>query len=206
MILSGKRIHELVNQSVLVIDPFDPAHLNPNSYNLTLDNTLKVYEANFEWHTRANNWDRRTFRLPEDCGYPTWSDDHVLDMKKDNKTVDITIPEGGIVLYPGVLYLASTVEYTETPAPYTPMIEGRSSIGRLGMCIHVCAGFGDCQFQGNWTLELTVETPLRIYAGVQIAQMNYHMIEGEVDGYKGKYQQQRGPKPSGLWKEFRPKE
>lgn len=203
MMLSGRRIEELVHAGVLRIDPFDPRQLNPNSYNLALDNHLKVYEANLEWYDRKH-LETKPYRLPEDWQFPTWTDRGVLDMAKNNETVDITIPQEGVILCPGILYLGATVEHTETPAPYAPMLEGRSSVGRLGMEVHVSAGVGDCNFKGAWTLEITVKTPLRIYAGVRVCQILYHTVEGDVAGYTGKYQGQRGPKPSGLWKEFLP--
>ena len=80
-------------------------------------------------------------------------DDLELDMKKENKAHEIIIPEEGFLLEPGKLYLGRTLEYTRTEG-LVPMLEGRSSIGRLGMCIHITAGFGDVGFAGFWTLEI----------------------------------------------------
>ncbi len=83
------------------------------------------------------------------------------------------------------------------------MLEGRSSIGRLGMFIHVTAGFGDVGFSGFWTLEIFVIQPLRIYPGVEICQIYYHSIDGEYDYYKsGKYQNNSEIQPSLLFKDF----
>ena len=96
------------------------------------------------------------------------------------------------------------MEYTETHG-YVPMIEGRSSIGRLGMFIHVTAGFGDVGFCGYWTLEIFVIHPLRIYAGVPICQIFYHTLHGDYDEYNashGKYQHNNGIQPSLLYREF----
>src|SRR5690606_35047853 len=78
-------------------------------------------------------------------------EDPVLDMKKPNKTSVLTIPESGLVLEPNRLYLGRTVEYTRTEG-FVPMLEGRSSVGRLGLVVHVTAGFGDVGFAGYWTL------------------------------------------------------
>ena len=125
-----------------------------------------------------------------------------LDMKKPNPSEKIIIPEEGYLLQPGILYLGRTLEYTET-FNLVPMLEGRSSIGRLGMYVHVTAGFGDVGFKGFWTLEISVIHPLVIYPNVQICQIFYHTVEGEITEYKsGKYQANSGIQPSLLYKDF----
>jgi dCTP deaminase len=125
-----------------------------------------------------------------------------LDMKKPNPSEKIIIPEEGYLLKPGILYLGRTLEYTET-FNLVPMLEGRSSIGRLGMYVHVTAGFGDVGFKGFWTLEISVIHPLVIYPNVQICQIFYHTVEGEITEYKsGKYQANSGIQPSLLYKDF----
>jgi dCTP deaminase len=156
----------------IVIDPFNEKQLNPNSYNLRLHNELLVY------------------------------DEEVLDMKKQNKVKQIVIPEEGLVLEPGKLYLGRTVEYTATDN-YVPMLEGRSSVGRLGLFIHVTAGFGDVGFKGFWTLEIFCVQPIKIYPGVEICQIYYHSVEGDYDQYcSGKYQNNEGVQPSLLYRDF----
>lgn len=157
----------------ILIDPFIESRLNPNSYNLTLHEDLMVYT------------------------------DETLDMKKSNSVERMKIPEEGIVLEPHRLYLARTVEKTETHE-LVPMIEGRSSIGRLGLFVHVTAGFGDVGFSGFWTLEMFAVQPIRIYAGVEICQIFYHEIAGdEIFEYKsGKYQNNNDIQPSLLFKEL----
>ena len=158
--------------SEIIIEPFNKKQLNPNSYNLRLHNELLVY------------------------------DEDILDMKKENKTKSITIPEEGLVLEPGKLYLGRTIEYTETKN-YVPMLEGRSSIGRLGLFIHVTAGFGDVGFKGYWTLEIFCVQPIRIYPSVEVCQIYYHGIDGEYEEYSsGKYQSNKGIQPSLLYKDF----
>lgn len=130
-------------------------------------------------------------------------DNDVLDMKTPNPTSRITIPEEGLLLEPNKLYLGRTVEHTFTDK-YVPMLEGRSSIGRLGLFIHVTAGFGDVGFNGFWTLEIFCVQPIRIYPNVEICQIFYHSIEGEYDLYKsGKYQNNEGIQPSLLYKDFK---
>lgn len=171
MILSGREIKRQMGKSI-IIDPFEPRQIGPNSYNLRLHSDLLVYDT------------------------------QVLDMKKENPVKKMTISEKGFVLEPHTLYLARTIEYTKT-TEYVPMLEGRSSIGRLGLFIHITAGFGDVGFAGYWTLEMYCIHPIRIYAGVEICQIFYHTIEGDYDHYKSlKYQNNRGVQPSLLYKDF----
>lgn len=128
--------------------------------------------------------------------------DHVLDMKRPNLTDTISIPPEGLLLETNKLYLGRTKEFTETQN-LVPMLEGRSSIGRLGLFIHVTAGFGDVGFKGYWTLEIFCVQPIRIYAGVEVCQVYYHTIEGEHENYaSGKYQNNSGIQPSLLYKDF----
>ena len=173
MILSGDQIRQNLGGNIH-IDPFDPARLNPNSYNLTLHHELLVYE------------------------------EVVLDMRQPNRTRRLTIPPDGLVLSPNQLYLGRTVERTETHN-FVPMIEGRSSIGRLGLFVHVTAGFGDVGFCGYWTLEMFAVQPIRIYPGVPICQIFYHEITGAIVEYDSdKYQNNRDIQPSLLFKELNP--
>lgn len=129
-------------------------------------------------------------------------DNHVLDMKEPNPVSRIIIPEDGLLLEPNRLYLGRTNEYTST-SRYVPMMEGRSSTGRLGLFIHVTAGFGDIGFSGYWTLEIFCVQPVRIYPNVEICQIYYHDIDGEYELYKsGKYQNNTGIQPSLMYKDF----
>lgn len=129
-------------------------------------------------------------------------DEPVLDMKKPNSYHKIIIPHEGLVLRPNRLYLGRTVEYTRT-MDFVPMLEGRSSVGRLGLCIHVTAGFGDIGFCGYWTLELSCVEPVRIYPNVEICQIYYHTIGGDYDLYKsGKYNNNNGIQPSLMYRDF----
>jgi dCTP deaminase len=171
MILSGCEINKRRGGDI-IIEPFCPAQLNPNSYNLRLHNELLVYT------------------------------DPVLDMKQPPHTANLTIPEDGLVLEKGRLYLGRTCEHTTTNN-LVPMLEGRSSIGRLGLFIHVTAGFGDVGFSGFWTLEMFCIQPIKIYPGVEICQIFYHTIEGEHQDYSsGKYQGNSGIQPSMLYRDF----
>jgi dCTP deaminase len=130
-------------------------------------------------------------------------DNDILDMKKLNSTKKIIIPEDGLLLQPNKLYLGRTKEYTKT-TEYIPMLEGRSSTGRLGLFIHVTAGFGDIGFAGYWTLEIFCVQPVIIYPNVEICQIYYHTISGDYDLYKsGKYQNNTGIQPSLMYKDFK---
>jgi len=157
----------------IFLEPYDENLLNPNSYNLRLHNKLQVYTE-----------------LP-------------LDMKSPNPTKEIEIPEEGLLLEPGQLYLGRTHERTKT-LDYVPMLEGRSSVGRLGMFVHVSAGFGDVGFDGFWTLEIMVIHPLRIYPFVEICQIFYHSLKGEAIPYESKYQGNSGIQASMMFKDFQP--
>ena len=129
-----------------------------------------------------------------------------LDMAKPNPFERFTIPKEGLLLETGKLYLGRTMEFTGTEN-LVPMIEGRSSVGRLGLFIHITAGFGDVGFKGFWTLEIFCVQPVRIYAGVEICQIFYHTLEGRFENYKsGKYQNNQGIQPSLLYKDFQGKE
>lgn len=126
----------------------------------------------------------------------------ILFMDEDNPVEHITMSSKGYMLEPGKLYLGCTMEYTKTDK-FVPMLEGRSSIGRLGLFIHVTAGFGDVGFAGYWTLELHCVQPIVIYPGVEICQIYYHDITSDYEPYSsGKYQNNKGIQPSMLWKDF----
>ena len=159
--LTGIEINEQVKSGGIIIEPYTTKQLNPNSYNLRLANTLKTY-------------------VYDEC----------IDSHKENKTVEFIIPEEGIILLPNRLYLGRTVERVATDK-FIPSINGRSSGGRLGLSIHICAGFGDIGFDGTWTLEITVAEPLRIYAGDEIAQVCFDTACGDTTYlYRGRYQNQ----------------
>ena len=129
-------------------------------------------------------------------------DNDILDMREKNSASPLVIPESGLLLAPHKLYLGRTVERTSTDK-YVPMLEGRSSVGRLGLFIHITAGFGDIGFDGFWTLEIFCVQPIRIYSGLEICQIFYHTIDGDFDLYRSKkYQSNKGVQPSMLYKDF----
>jgi len=204
-VLSGREIQRQRGAGKIVIEPaLDQA--NANSYNLRLGPQILIYQKTAPllayWADQYDLWRRAqssgfqwvTLDPPPFC--------EPLDMAVEEATVALEIPPGkGLVLWPGMLYLGHTLEYTETHG-FVPCIEGRSSVGRLGMCVHATAGFGDVGFCGDFTLEMSMIHALRVYPGTAVCQLAYYPVEGETEDYRGKYQGQRGPKASRLWKEF----
>ena len=111
--------------------------------------------------------------------------DDILDARKHNEIEHFEIPEEGYILEPNNLYLGVTKEYTETHA-HVPFLEGKSSVGRLGIDIHATAGKGDVGFCNTWTLEISVSMPVRVYAGMPIGQLIYFMVSGDIENYYNK--------------------
>lgn len=148
MILADIDILRCIERGSIVIDPFRRECLGTNSYDVHLGKTVARYP-------QSTNLVDRT-----------------LDCAKENEVVYDNILNEGMVLYPGVLYLGVTEEYTETHE-HVPFLDGKSSIGRLGIFIHATAGRGDVGFCNHWTLELSVIQPVRIYAGMPIGQLIY---------------------------------
>lgn len=181
-ILTGPAIRQEIASGRLVIDP-PPQHIGPNSIDLHLAPMLLVYMG---VASCARIGDPMV-HIKGAC----------LDAQAANKTMTIGIPPDGHVLHPGVLYLGSTVERTYTPH-HVPYVDGRSSIGRLGIFVHCTAGRGDIGFDGNWTLEISCVHPVRIYAGMRIAQLTLHEAVGEIEPYAGRYQGARGVEASKL--------
>lgn len=155
MILTDKRILDEMEKGTILIEPYRPDCLGTNSYDVHLGRYLAVYK------------------------------DHILDAKKHNLIEEIIIPDEGLVIFPGTLYLGVTEEYTETHA-HVPFLEGKSSVGRLGIDIHATAGKGDVGFCNTWTLEVSCTQPVRIYYGMPIGQLIYFEVVGEIENYYNK--------------------
>ena len=183
-ILTGPEIKRWQAQGDIKVEPWDPSMVGPNSVDLHLGSELLRYRM----------YGRELMRDPDDGG--RW---HAIDSARPPDTIPVEqVKGGGWLLLPGRLYLGATVEYTETFG-FVPYVDGRSSMGRLGLFAHVTAGRGDNGFCGNWTLELVAVEPLVIYPGQRIAQLTYHTIEGEPALYgktgntSGRYQGDRTP-------------
>jgi dCTP deaminase len=131
----------------------------------------------------------------------------VLDAKILNPVTHFDIPKEGFILMPDKLYLGVTEEYTETHR-HVPFLEGKSSVGRLGIDIHATAGKGDVGFKNFWTLEISAKLPVRVYAGMPIGQIIYFEIKGDVlIPYNVKQSAKYNdispfPKESQMWRNF----
>lgn len=199
-ILSDSSIIRAVTDKQIEIDPFEIDRVNPASYDLTLGDEVKVYAS---WvgettlATTENQDGTHLVRLVRRV-------DEELDSKVEPKTRSFTIDERGWVLRPGILYLMHTRETVWTES-YVSVIDGKSSIGRLGICVHLTAGYGDPGFRGQYTLEVTSLHRVRVYAGMRIAQIRFHTISGQVQSvYHGNYtgKRARGPVASRAWRQF----
>lgn len=223
--LTGPMIEFLVKHKELVIEPFDPARVNPNSYNLEIERTVYMYEKGARVHDQYESWYCEALRTG--APYVTAPGFVPLPLRIDEEepVVERELPDDADWEYlraprpvptygsferskvarfwPGVLYLLCTKEYTESPYPWRPHIDGRSSLGRLGEFVHVTAGYGDVGFKGTWTLEVAVVQPVETYWPLESAQISYTRVEGPRKDYDSpKYQGQRKPQPSRLWKEI----
>lgn len=204
-ILSDSAILSARKKGDIVITPFDPKNLGSNSYDVTLAGTMAVYEKMItHWHSQPKSPTLYPYEsLPKREDY--------LDAKENNKLDYFDIPDEGLILYPNILYLAVTNEYTESHI-HRPKIEGKSSVGRLGIANHVTAGYGDVGFCGHWTLEIQVIHPIRVKKNMLIGQIEWSTVEGEVLNpynkkpsakYNNGYSEKPMPMGSGMWKKFR---
>ena len=164
MILADGQIAAAVDDGTIVIKPFHREYLGPNSYDVHLAPWIRVYH------------------------------DITLDCAKEMQSFERKMDDTGMILYPGRLYLASTVEYTETDY-HVPFLDGKSSLGRLGVRIHATAGRGDVGFHGHWTLEIDVVQPIRIYPRMPIGQIIFH------EAYRPTYPYGASPANVGMYGE-----
>jgi dCTP deaminase len=197
MILTGPEIESQVKAKKIKITPFDKKRVNPASYDLALGEGVAVYDDCVEcwdYHSKTVE-DGRAF-LPKPGA--------ILDSKKELLLRQFKMsPKEGWLLRPGILYLMHTAEVVWTDS-YVPIIDGKSSIGRLGICVHLTAGFGDAGFNGQYTLEVTTVHPVRVYPGMRFCQIRFHKMEGKVKLYDGNYtgKAAMGPVASRSWKQF----
>ncbi|MFM2073197.1 MAG: hypothetical protein RLZZ623_3461 [Actinomycetota bacterium] len=186
MILSDRSLREQIEAGRIVIDPFDDRCVQPSSIDVKIGNLFRVFRN----HTAA-----------------------VIDVKQNQEDLTelITIPEDGVfMLHPGEFVLGSTLERVVVPDDLVSRIEGKSSLGRLGLIIHSTAGFIDAGFDGHVTLELTniATLPITLYPGMKIGQVSFMQMTTPADNPYGKgargskYQGQRGPTPSRYWENF----
>ena len=172
MILNGDEIIEAYRSGRIEIDPWDEKRVGTNSYDVVLLPILKYYQSAY------------------------------VDPRIKNNIIEMTIPETGLLLEKGTFWLGSTFEYNSNVAnDLVPMLEGRSSIARLGLAIHVTAGFGDLGFCGRWTLELIPAVSIVVYPYMPIGQLYWVKTAPTSRQYHGKYQNQTEVQESKLYTE-----
>ena len=190
--LTGTEILKRVGDGDIRISDFDIKRLNPNSYNLRISNKIAYYKQFMIDRPSEDAIKCRTNNYVIRPHFVTYSPGDFIDSKKENPIIEEEIPEDGYILYPGILYLGSTMESTWAK-DLIPAIDGRSSTGRLGIEIHRTAGFGDVGFEGTWTLEITAVHPVKIYPGQELCQIYFEKPDGDTSiTYKGRYQNQDG--------------
>jgi dCTP deaminase len=188
MILSDRTIREQLAAGRIGIEPLDESCIQPSSVDLRLDRLFRVFLN----HTMS-----------------------VIDVRKDlsELTQEVQIADGdAFILHPGEFVLGSTSERVSVPDDIVARIEGKSSLGRLGLLIHSTAGFIDAGFSGHITLELSnvANLPITLYPGMKIGQVSFLQMTTPADVPYGsakvgsKYQGQRGPTPSRYWENFEP--
>lgn len=186
-ILTGNAIREAVEMNELVVDPFDVKLLNPASIDLRLGATFGLY-GGVDPDLPRKDRPRIVLDAAAQCSFATHS-----------------IPGDGLVLEPGTLYLMHTFERVGS-RKYVSCLDGKSSIGRLGVVVHLTAGYVDPGFFGQLTLEVTAVHPTRVYAGMRFCQLRVHSLVGAVSDYaeKGNYigDGAVGPVASRSWKQF----
>jgi dCTP deaminase len=186
MILSDRTIRDEVANGRIVIEPFDPDCVQPSSVDLHLDRWFRVFRN----HTMA-----------------------YIDVKQnlEDLTELVSVADDDpFILHPGEFVLGSTLERVALPDDLVGRLEGKSSLGRIGLLIHSTAGFVDAGWDGQLTLELSnvASLPITLYPDMKIGQISFMRMTTPADapygagGLGSKYQGQRGPRPSRYWENF----
>ncbi len=186
MILSDRTLREQLENGRIIIDPLDPSALQPSSVDLRLDGLFQVFRN----HTMGH-----------------------IDVKEDLSDLTQLVEVGedeSFILHPGEFVLGSTLERVAVPDDLVARLEGKSSLGRLGLLIHSTAGFVDAGFDGQLTLELSnvANLPIKLYPGMKIGQISFQQMTTAAehpygsDKLRSKYKNQRGPMPSRYWENF----
>jgi dCTP deaminase len=189
MILSDVTIREQLAAGRIVIDPLDEDCIQPSSVDLHVDRYFRVFRN----HTQR-----------------------VIDVKEDQEELSELVEVVGdeaLILHPGEFVLGSTLERVGLPDDLVARLEGKSSLGRLGLLIHSTAGFVDAGWDGHLTLELSnvANLPITLYPGMRIGQISFLQMTTPASvpygaaGLGSKYQHQRGPTPSRYFENFRPR-
>lgn len=195
-ILTSEDIKQAVQWGEIVMEPYDPECVNPNSYDVHLGDTII--------EVKPNSFSANELQTEIEFGYYSFFYDVALEPYcKEVFTTKINDVDC-FLLKAGCLYLAVTQEYTESHK-HVPYLDGKSSIGRTGLFIHVTAGRGDIGFKGYWTLELVPTMNMIVYPGMPIGQITWHTVTSiPPQSYDGNYQKQQAePVPSKIWKWFK---
>ncbi len=200
-ILADSEILRAVDCGFIHIDPFTREHLNPTSYDLTLGDEVAVYKSAVVTYDAPKT-------MHEDGRYFYVNRDGWIDIKREPEMARFKMHSSGWILKPGIGYLMHTRERVQTDC-FVPVLDGKSSIGRLFVKVHETAGYGDPGFDGQYTLEVTVQHPIKLYPGMRICQIRFHTIAGRVvKTYDkvGHYTREaaRGAVASQAWKQFIP--
>lgn len=186
MILSDRDLFDQIDNRRIVIDPFDASNVQPSSIDVCLDNRFRVFHNH---RYRVIDVQKRMDDLTE-----------LIEVKADEP----------FILHPGEFVLGSTLEWVQLPDDVAGRLEGKSSLGRLGLVTHSTAGFIDPSFQGHLTLELSnlATLPITLYPKMPIGQIAFFRLSSPAqsgygsDARRSKYQGQRGPTPSRYWENF----
>ncbi|MFG2075392.1 dCTP deaminase [Nonomuraea maritima] len=186
MLLSDRDILAEIEAGRLALDPFDPEMIQPSSIDVRLD---------------------RFFRVFENHRYP-----HIDPAEEQPDLTRLVEPRGDepFILHPGEFVLASTYEVVSLPDDLASRLEGKSSLGRLGLLTHSTAGFIDPGFSGHVTLELSnvATLPIKLWPGMKIGQLCVFRLSSPAESpygsskYGSRYQNQRGPTPSRSFRNF----
>jgi dCTP deaminase len=187
VVLSDKTIREELDAKRIVIDPLDDGCIQPSSVDLHVDRFFRLFR----------NHSMRVIDVREDL---------------EELTELVEVPSGeALILHPGEFVLGSTMERVGLPDDLVARLEGKSSLGRLGLLIHSTAGFVDAGWDGHLTLELSnvANLPITVYPGMKIGQISFLRMSTPAEhpygsaGLGSKYQGQRGPTPSRYFENFR---
>jgi dCTP deaminase len=171
MILGHHAIKNGYNDKSITIEPYDENRICPNSYDVILGRNFKRVECN------------------SNSPFEYYIDPKLPQQYTEYKDMD------SVTILPGELWIAHTVEKIGS-TQFVPMLEGRSSIGRMGLFVHVTAGFGDVGFVDQWTFELASVKPIMLYSGMRIAQVFFHTMTDNDVQYSGRYVGQTGAQES----------
>lgn len=209
-VLSGSAIKGFVSDGRIVIEPFTEARVNPGSYDLTLGKGIRVYtdvvyvDDYIEHAVRAGKRPNGAQFMPRKGAF-SGDCPHYIDAARENETLFLEMEAGKpFLLKPNIGYLMHTAERVWTDS-FVPVIDGKSSVGRLFAATHITAGYGEANFTGQYTLEVVVTHPVVVYPGMRFCQIRFHTIVGKKDQYAGNYtgKDALGPVASKAWKQIK---